>query len=215
MRLVEDSERPEEHFTEGELDLEPPEELALGELDDEKLLEEDLDNEDVDEEDVDDVVLELTLDELVHGADDEAEDTLFPLDGSAESSLRAARLVPEAGSVERRPSGAQEPEEAQEADEQEDLELVELEDVEESLDRILAERLAGDSDAEVEPDEPDEGARDQDGLKALHVPSDEGSFVAFVSPCREDEFVCRTCFLVKKRAQLANASASICRDCES
>jgi len=60
MRLVERHRAPlETHFTEGELDLEPPEELAIGDLDDEAILEEELDNEDLLEEDVDRGCLEV------------------------------------------------------------------------------------------------------------------------------------------------------------
>ncbi|HUY64618.1 MAG TPA: hypothetical protein VMV14_08900 [Acidimicrobiales bacterium] len=73
VRLIERSE-PEQHFTEGEPDLEPPEELAVAELDEETQLEEDLDNEDVLEQDVDEDVLEATLEDLVHVADDDDED---------------------------------------------------------------------------------------------------------------------------------------------
>jgi hypothetical protein len=32
---------------------------------------------------------------------------------------------------------------------------------------------------------------------------------------REGEFVCRSCFLVKRTAQLANRKKMICRDCAS
>src|SRR5580693_1066886 len=74
MRLAEKNRvPPEAHFTEGELDLEPPEEMAIGELDDEAILEEELDNEDLLEEDVDEDTLEASLDVLVHG-DDEGDD---------------------------------------------------------------------------------------------------------------------------------------------
>src|ERR1700680_343250 len=61
----------EAHFTEGELDLEPPEELAIGELDDEAILEEELDNEDLLEEDVDEDILAASLEDLVHGGDED------------------------------------------------------------------------------------------------------------------------------------------------
>ena len=71
MRLAERHREPvEAHFTEGELDLEPPEELAIGELDDEAILEEELDNEDLLEQDVDEDTLEASLEDLVHGGDD-------------------------------------------------------------------------------------------------------------------------------------------------
>jgi len=69
---VVERDRPEQHFSEGEPDLEPPEELAIGELDDESMLEEELDNEDLLEEDVDDDLLTVTLEDLIHVGDDEA-----------------------------------------------------------------------------------------------------------------------------------------------
>lgn len=34
-----------------------------------------------------------------------------------------------------------------------------------------------------------------------------------VMPRQEDEFTCRSCFLVHHRSQLADAKAMICRDC--
>ena len=36
-----------------------------------------------------------------------------------------------------------------------------------------------------------------------------------VDPCRADEFVCRSCFLVRKRVQLVDASTMACHDCSS
>ncbi|HZU80663.1 MAG TPA: DUF4193 family protein [Acidimicrobiales bacterium] len=109
----------EEHFTEGEPDLEPPEEMAIGELDDEALLEEELDNEDIAEEDVDEDVLAASLEDLVHVADDE--------DDEAEDEA-----VPRAVVV----------------DDEADLDAeLDLEDVEESLDRILQVRMAIDQAA--------------------------------------------------------------------
>ena len=71
-------------------------------------------------------------------------------------------------------------------------------DVEEALDVVLRERtvaagLEGEDD-EDEPDEPGEG-----GTKIV--------------PRRENEFLCRSCFLVLPRHQLADESRMICRDC--
>jgi hypothetical protein len=71
-------------------------------------------------------------------------------------------------------------------------------DVEEALDVVLRERtvaagLEGEED-EDEPDEPGEG-----GTKIV--------------PRRENEFLCRSCFLVLPRHQLADESRMICRDC--
>jgi len=115
MRTMRAVDSPEQHFTEGEPDIEPPEELAVTELDDVALLEEELDNEDVLEQDVEEDVLEETLEDLVHlGEGDEGEEI--------EAEAPVGLLVPS-------------PEEAEE-----DLERGD--DVEEGLDLILEHRLA-------------------------------------------------------------------------
>ena len=58
----------EAHFTEGELDLEPPEEMAVGEWDDQAILEEELDNEDLLEQDVEEDTLEHDRNEVLREA---------------------------------------------------------------------------------------------------------------------------------------------------
>jgi hypothetical protein len=80
----------EQRFSEGEPDLEPPEEMAVGELDADVELEEDLDCQLVDEDDVDTAVLQQTLEDLSHAADDEVED---PDLASDEFRCRACGLV--------------------------------------------------------------------------------------------------------------------------
>jgi hypothetical protein len=215
MRLVERNEKPEDHFTEGELDLEAPEELALAELDDDTLLEEELDNDDISEEDVDETVLEVTLEDLVHSADDGDDDAAKGSDHSAQwedSEIPVTLHIPASSAVEAdaaRSAGADDLEEG------DDLEVADLEDVEESLDHILAERLAGDTEASGEDEEDeDETPSGRTVLTLLHQipPGPDGSRVA---PCRDDEFVCRSCFLVRKRAQLAHPTGETCRDCSS
>jgi hypothetical protein len=97
-----------------------------------------------------------------------------------------------------------EPTEAAETTDEEEDDVVDLDeelhpdDVEEALDVVLRERtvaagLEGEEDEE-EPDEPGEG-----GTKIV--------------PRRENEFLCRSCFLVLPRHQLADESRMICRDC--
>lgn len=66
-------ERFQQHFTEGEPDLQPLEELAVEELDDDLVLEADLDFDRIGEDDVEDRLIAETLEALVH-AGDEAED---------------------------------------------------------------------------------------------------------------------------------------------
>src|SRR5664280_1656260 len=72
------------------------------------------------------------------------------------------------------------------------------EDVEASLDVILKERLV------VEEPEEDEDAPE---------PEDRTDGVDRVLPKQPDEFVCRSCFLVKHPNQLADRKKMLCRDC--
>lgn len=123
MRVIERSE-PEQNFSEGEPDLEAPEELATHELDDRAVLEEDLDNEDVSEEDVDEDVLTDTLESLVHPDGDEDEED--------EEPETVAHLL--------------EPQPEVDVDDED----FDLDDVEESLDAILRARTA---EFEVDDDE--------------------------------------------------------------
>jgi hypothetical protein len=169
MRLAERHRVPvEDHFTEGELDLEPPEELAIGELDEEAILEEELDNEDLLEQDVDEDTLEASLEDLVHAGDE--------ADG---------------------PVG-------------DDDELGD-EDLEESLDLVLLDRLALLDDGE-DADDDDDGAVVHSLL--LQVQTDTIDLVD-VAPRASDEFVCQSCFLVRKRVQLVDAATMACHDCST
>src|ERR1700689_3184816 len=85
-----------------------------------------------------------------------------------------------------------------EGDEEEEEEEPDDEDVEASLDVILKERLV------VEDEPEDEEATDQEDKT-------EGN--ERVLPKQPDEFVCRSCFLVKHPSQLADAKKMLCRDC--
>ena len=91
--------------------------------------------------------------------------------------------------VEKTGEGDEEEEEEEEPDD---------EDVEASLDVILKERLV------VEDEPEDEEATDQEDKT-------EGN--EHVLPKQPDEFVCRSCFLVKHPSQLADAKKMLCRDC--
>jgi len=82
--------------------------------------------------------------------------------------------------------------------EDDDEEEPEDEDVEASLDVILKERLVV-----VEPEEDEDAAE----------PDDRGDGVERVLPKQPDEFVCRSCFLVKHPNQLADPERMLCRDC--
>ena len=74
MRLVE-RQGEDEHFTEGEPDLEPPEELAVAEVDEESHLEEDLDRRADLEDEIDVDALEISLDHLVHDGEEEEDES--------------------------------------------------------------------------------------------------------------------------------------------
>ena len=155
--------------------------------DEPELDEDDLDEDDLDEEDLDEE--DLDDDEIADVEDDdeiiEAADEIDPM------------VVPVGVAVV-------EPTEVAETTEDEEDDVVDLDeelhpdDVEEALDVVLRERtvaagLEGEED-EDEPDEPGEG-----GTKIV--------------PRRENEFLCRSCFLVLPRHQLADESRMICRDC--
>jgi hypothetical protein len=173
MRVIERSE-PEQSFFEGEPDLEPPEELATHELDDQAVLEEDIDNEDVLEEDVDEDILTDTLESLVHPDGDE--------DDEEEEPETVGHLLEPAPEVDL------------------DDEEFDVGDVEQSLDAILRARTA---EFDLDGDEAADG-RAQIQTEDLEPMS-----------CRPDEFVCRSCYLVCNRTQLADAQRLVCRDCTS
>jgi hypothetical protein len=155
----------DEHFTEGEPDLEAPEELAVGEWDEESLLEEDLDSRADLEDETDVDALEFSLDRLVHDGDEEEDE--------GETSLLG------------------------------DLEIEDLEDREESLDLILQAKLAGDQEPAPDDDEVDETFPSGNG-KAASGP---------VGSWGEDEFLCRSCFLVRSASQRVGSSGSLCHAC--
>jgi len=87
---------------------------------------------------------------------------------------------------------------AGEEGEEEDEEEPEDEDVEASLDVILKERLV------VEDEVDDEELTDVE---------DRSEATERVLPKQPDEFVCRSCFLVKHPSQLADKDKVLCRDC--
>ena len=156
------------------------------------MLEEELDNDDVDEQDVDDDVLQDALEDLVHAGDDQAADD----DGGGEAgeAIDALDLLDPSSDLDDvdRALGAH--------------------DHEDGLDVVLLERLAllgphTDGDA-------------TGGEAATHAPAvlvidaDADTFdLVEVPPCGAREFVCRSCFLVRTRAQLADVTTLTCRDC--
>jgi hypothetical protein len=160
-------------------------------------------------DDLDDVTIPGDLDDLDNDLDDELEiddadtDDLGDddLDDDDLDSLGDDELDdddddddvgagPATDTVER--AGTEETEEEDEEDEDE-------EDVEASLDVILKERLV------VIDDEPDDD-------ETTDV-EDRGEGGERVLPKQPDEFVCRSCFLVKHPSQLADKKLMLCRDC--
>lgn len=159
--------------TDDELDADGPE--GIDDIDDL----EDLDADDIDDGELDDAV-------LVDDDEDSGDES-----GLADEDEDLAVEVPVA-----KIQKAVEPE--ADADDDELL----ADEVEASLDVILAERLRGDDteDDEVEADE-----EEDDGLP---------NQLATVIPVRQpDEFLCQSCFLLKPPGQLADPDHQLCRDC--
>ena len=148
------------------------------------------DEPEIDEEDLDEeVVIEEEFDDDALLEDgDEVEDPLVDVEGVVIPPV--VGLVP----VPVEPV----------AEEEEDDDVVDLDeelhpdDVEEALDVVLRERtVAAGLEGEEDDDEPDE-------------PGEGGTKIV---PRRDNEFLCRSCFLVLPRHQLADEKRMICRDC--
>jgi hypothetical protein len=142
---------------------------------------------DLDEEDIEpDIEDDELADDLVVDDEDELVDDL-EVD---EEDVEVAEILTASPAAVVEKSG--EPEDEEEEEEPED------EDVEASLDVILKERLV------VEDEPEDDEATDAEDKT-------EGN--ERVLPKQPDEFVCRSCFLVKHPSQLADKKKMLCRDC--
>jgi hypothetical protein len=150
------------------------------------------DEPELDEEDLDeDVITEEFDDELVDDALDEELVEEVPVDPA---------VLPKKGKLVVADAAAAVVEETEEDDD----DVVDLDeelhpdDVEEALDVVLRERtVAAGLEGEEDDDEPDE-------------PGEGGTKIV---PRRDNEFLCRSCFLVLPRHQLADETKMICRDC--
>ena len=71
--------------------------------------------------------------------------------------------------------------------------------MEASLDEILKERLVVEDEEEEDEEVPEVDDRSEIADRVL--------------PKQPDEFVCRSCFLVKHPSQLADPKRMLCRDC--
>jgi uncharacterized protein DUF4193 len=92
----------------------------------------------------------------------------------------------------------EEEEELEEADDEEELETPE--EVESSLEELLAKKA-------VKSEEEDESVLDltpEERVESLNVRA---------APIQANEFVCRSCHLVKHNSQLADRRRKLCRDC--
>ena len=155
------------------------------------LVEGEIDEEDLDEEALDDDldVLEVDPDAVIDVVVDPAAVIVddAPAAGEATAADPAARTT-----------GTDDDEDALELDEE-----LHPDDVETPLDALLEEKTAAatmeDDEEDVEEDEP-EG-------------DDRGEGPAKIVPRRPGEFVCRSCFLVLPRHQLADEERMLCRDC--
>jgi len=135
-------------------------------------------------EDLDEEALEIDDDAV---ADDELVDDEL-VDGELDEDVEAVVVEAAPATPERTPEDTEEEEEEEPEDE----------DVEASLDVILKERLV------VEDEVEDEELAEVD---------DRSGETERVLPKQPDEFVCRSCFLVKHPSQLADKKKMLCRDC--
>jgi hypothetical protein len=91
---------------------------------------------------------------------------------------------------------------------EEDDEFAEAE-ADEALDELEAEEL------ELLEDEVSESILVDEVAELRAIRREELTMDLDAHAVREGEFVCRSCFLVKRTAQLANRKKMICRDCAS
>jgi Domain of unknown function (DUF4193) len=141
----------------------------------------------LDEEDIDEDVLEEDFVEEDDVLDDDLVDVI-------EDEVIDVVAVP--GVLVAPPEPVEEEEEDDVVDLDEELHP---DDVEEALDVVLRERTVA-AGLEEEEDEEDE-------------PDDRGEAGTKIVPRRENEFLCKSCFLVLPRHQLADEKRMICRDC--
>jgi len=151
-----------------------------------------IDDEEIDEEDLDEDVVEVA-------ADDDDDVDVIELDVDV---VEGEVVAPEVVAVD----GAAAPVVAAPEEDEEGLDLDEElhpDDVEAPLDTLLQEKTAAatmaDDEEELEDEDPDSDER--------------GDGPAKIVPRRPGEFVCRSCFLVLPRHQLADEGRMFCRDC--
>ena len=157
--------------------------------DDENMEEEDLDIEGDDEADDPDLVL----------------DDVDALDPDIDVDVDVDAIIAEPGAEPAETAKAA-GDESDDDDDDDNLDLEEElhpDDVEEPLDVLLAERTAAERIDEEEAD-----------LEDDDEPDNPAEGTGKIVPRRDDEFLCRSCFLVKPLSQLAKGEKDLCRDCE-
>lgn len=162
------------------------------------------------DDDFDEEELELdTDDELDDDLDigDEADTDIDALDPDPEAEVDEADAVDEPEVPAKRARRGSTTDDSSEDEEDDVVDLEEEhhpDDVEDPLDVLLKERTTAERLDEDEADVED------DDLE----PDDRTDGSGKVVPRREDEFLCRSCFLVKPLSQLAKGEKDLCRDCE-
>jgi hypothetical protein len=147
-------------------------------------------------DDDDDLTVDLDVD------DDLADDLVVDDELAVLDTAAVIETVPP---TRRRGGAAGEEDSEDEDDENLDLEEeLHPDDVEEPLDVLLAERTTAERIDEDEAELEDEELETEDR-------TDGGGRIV---PRRDDEFLCRSCFLVKPLSQLAKGEKDLCRDCE-
>lgn len=148
---------------------------------------------------------ETEIEDDVEGEDDDLElDVDDDLADDADDELEVLAEVVDPAVVPTRKKG-EDGDSEDEDDENLDLEEeLHPDDVEEPLDAILAERTA------AERIDEDEAELEDEELE----PDDRAEGGGRIVPRRDDEFLCRSCFLVKPLSQLAKGEKDLCRDCE-
>jgi hypothetical protein len=140
---------------------------------------------DLDEEELDEDVL----------ADDELEDDEFGEETLDDETLETEDDA-EAGDAEAAATPTKRKKAAEEDDDDDELDP---DDVEADLDTILKDRIAAADDLEDEEDEEEE--------------EDSGESTGRVQPKTDSEFVCKSCFLVKRVSQRVPGTDDLCNDC--
>jgi hypothetical protein len=152
-----------------------------------------LDDDDLDEEDLDEDVIEVAADD-----DDEIDEIVLVEDLPDGDVVAPEVVVADGAAAPPVVVAGEDDEEALDLDEE-----LHPDDVEAPLDALLQEKTAAatmeDDEEELEDEEPDSDER--------------GDGPAKIVPRRPGEFVCRSCFLVLPRHQLADEGRMFCRDC--